>query len=227
MNAHAHYTFTSLWISTCINITRDPFTRRNSWFMLTFNVSTSAKIWLYKIDGNHIISCCPLMIPTSWRALDELSKLKSSDLSLLVNSTSVKISEGYGVGEGVVIADVGTASGDEAMDAKVLVSNRKAIALILSFSYSQYSTLSFQRPRWSEMSWQYYEVIYLIHSGDFYFILTNILNIQWISQKSLLRNIWCGQDDGNPRLVIAVDKWKKREDIRKHLSSDFWCCLYL
>lgn len=59
MNAHAHYTFTSLCISTCINITRDPFTRRNSWFMLTFNVSTSAKIWLYKIDGNQIISCCP------------------------------------------------------------------------------------------------------------------------------------------------------------------------
>ena len=33
---------------TCIKITRDPFTRRNSWFKLTFSVSTSVKIGLYK-----------------------------------------------------------------------------------------------------------------------------------------------------------------------------------
>ena len=33
---------------TCIKITRDPFTRRNSWFKLTFSVSTSIKIGLYK-----------------------------------------------------------------------------------------------------------------------------------------------------------------------------------
>ena len=45
-----------------------------------------------------------------------------------MNSASVKMSGGYGVGEGVVIADVGAASGDEAMEARVLVSNRKAIA---------------------------------------------------------------------------------------------------
>ena len=50
-NNHMHVYVFSVFSGTCINMTRDPLTRRNSWFKLTFSVSTSVKIWLCKEYG--------------------------------------------------------------------------------------------------------------------------------------------------------------------------------